>query len=66
MRPVRGRAGDVLELDDVDAGSDGMRGQLAAMCRARWDSASELEQAFLVFYPEAITMARRMVLSAGR
>lgn len=40
-------AGDVLDLDDVHAGGEQMSGQLEAMCRARWDSASDLEQAFL-------------------
>ena len=35
----------------------------SARAGARLD---ELEQTFLVFYPEAITMARRMVLSAAR
>lgn len=62
-------AGDVLELDDVDAGSDGMRGQLAAMCRARWDSASELEQAFLsamAEYADEIVPRDHIATTMGR
>ena len=40
-------AGAKLGVAAVGSGERLMAGQLAAMCRARWDSASELERAFL-------------------
>ncbi|MEI2778874.1 MAG: ATP-binding protein [Tetrasphaera sp.] len=42
-----GAGGETLQLAHVHAGGEAMSGQLEAMCRARWDSASDLEQAFL-------------------
>ncbi|GAB4077309.1 ATP-binding protein [Nostocoides australiense] len=63
------RTGDTIELDDLHAGEDRMRGQLAAMCRARWDSASDLEQAFLgamADYGEEIVPREHIATTMGR
>lgn len=62
-------AGDVLELADLQAGEDRMRGQMAAMCRARWDSASELEQSFLAAmadYAQEIVPREHIAHTMGR
>lgn len=62
-------AGDILEVDDLRAGQERMRGQLAAMCRARWDSASELEQSFLAAmagYPDEIVPREHIATTMGR
>lgn len=53
----------VLERIGTRLGQPGAMRAASARAGAHLD---ELEQAFLVFYPEAITMARRMVLSAAR
>jgi len=64
--PVKG---DILERDDLEAGEGRMRGQLAAMCRARWDSASELEQSFLsamADYEQEIVPRDHIATTMGR
>lgn len=61
--------GDILEVEDLDAGTERMQSQLAAMCRARWDSASDLEQTFLsamAEYAEQVVPREHIATTMGR
>ena len=58
-----------IDLDAVHAGGDRMAGQLEAMSRARWDSASDVERSFLAAmagYAQEIVPREHIATTMGR